>query len=760
MRFVAVGAWACAAAFASVFIGVGRAQNGVLDPRGTIHIPIGLADTLDTLKTFVEAEGNFSPGFASYGIYFWVFDRQTGRLTAPTMEGVKCERGLTGTGYLIPWCSWSAADMAVKTEVCEVPRKSPAGEVFVVGARVHLANSGSGERGVSLYAALRPLGAAGWAVNDLAVTDDQRALLVDGRAALVSNEKATSAGVSDADDIGNFALACEIPPNRTAVSATGDCSGALRFDLRIAPGGTRTLGFICPVLPGRRAVRHQWDGKSTWAQLDEALPNPSTGGLVQPDPGPGHYLQLKPDDLFEQAAAYWKDLLSRATLNVPDTRWVECFAATVGHLALCLNEGAPDVAVVNYNVFNRDGVYVVNVLQKSGNFALAARAISHFLEHPFSGRVYPEADNPGQILWVMGEHWLFTRDRAWLERVYPSVKKLAAMIQYCRTTEGPHWVSANTLEFGDALPVEERQELKPGRCDGYHPEYTEAFDIAGLRKAVLLAEALGDAPSSAAWNKLADSLFETYDQRFGSRLPREYGGYCVLWPCRIYPLTEGKGHEQFMGIGAKSPGGWRYFPLAAAHQGLLAGSRQAGYATIQAHLSHEQMQGWYAFDEGGKSGPGGWRHVRTTWNHNVAMPHSWAIAELWLLLRDCLIFEDGDRLVLLAGIPPEWFKSRQGMAIESFPTHFGACSFAYACEDNTASLTFSGQANPPGGFVLRVPPSFRVKLAVDGKLIDSSNNNHFSLPPGTRRVRLEFLGDASRSAIRLRPFFSPGEGGA
>ena len=48
-------------------------QQNILNPRGRIHIPtrlcvalrrseVGIANSLDTLKTFVEAEGNFSPG--------------------------------------------------------------------------------------------------------------------------------------------------------------------------------------------------------------------------------------------------------------------------------------------------------------------------------------------------------------------------------------------------------------------------------------------------------------------------------------------------------------------------------------------------------------------------------------------------------------------------------------------------------------------------------------------------------------------------
>ena len=86
--------------------------------------------------------------------------------------------------------------------------------------------------------------------------------------------------------------------------------------------------------------------------------------------------------------------------------------------------------MANYNVFNRDGMYVANIFQKTGNFDLAALAIDYFLGHPFNGRVQPEADNPGQILWILGEHWRFTRQRPWLERVYPAVRQIAAVVAY------------------------------------------------------------------------------------------------------------------------------------------------------------------------------------------------------------------------------------------------------------------------------------------------------------------------------------------
>ncbi|MGB2823525.1 MAG: hypothetical protein WBF17_21275, partial [Phycisphaerae bacterium] len=110
-------------------------KPGPLDPRGEVHIPIGIANTLDTLKTFVEAEGCFSPGAGSYGVYFWLWNPQTRKLTAATMPDVPCKHGLAPGGLLIPWSSWSAGTLNVRSEVCHVLMRTPPGHV--VGARVH-----------------------------------------------------------------------------------------------------------------------------------------------------------------------------------------------------------------------------------------------------------------------------------------------------------------------------------------------------------------------------------------------------------------------------------------------------------------------------------------------------------------------------------------------------------------------------------------------------------------------------------------------
>jgi hypothetical protein len=341
----------------------------------------------------------------------------------------------------------------------------------------------------------------------------------------------------------------------------------------------------------------------------------------------------------------------------------------------------------------------------------------------------------------MGQQFEFTFDKEWARRIYPAARKIAEMIQYCRATDGPHWVTMDSLEFGENLPEDKRRELKPGWCDGHHPEYTQAFDIAGLYGAGAIALYVGGDMEGHGWYELGHRLRRDYDRSFGENVGAKYGDYSVLWPCRLYPLDSYMARQHFAAKGAQKPSGWRYFPLARAHQGLLAGNREAGYGTLQLHLEHEQMKGWYAFDEGGKSGSGGWNRLRTPWNGDVAMPHGWAIAEFWLLLRDCLAFEDGQKhgLVLLSGVPPEWFTHADGIVIENMPIHKGKLNLRWKPRPGGATLELDRSRRARlRNFVLCLPASLNARVTVAGRVIPASAPGEFVLRPRTREANVSF----------------------
>jgi hypothetical protein len=709
-----------------------------LDPIAKFHIPIGIPNSVDTLKSFVEAEGDFSPGFATYGMYAWVRDGQ-GKLHAATQPDSGCTHGLADGGFLIPWAAWQAGPLKVRTEVCQTAQNSPAGELQVLAMRIALTNPSNVVAHDSLFLAIRALGPAGWPIKAMSTADGD-ALLVENHPALVAETKPRALGVAGEDSVGELAKTGEVPNQASASSIDGNCSGAMRFDLDIPAQGTVTVGAICPVMAGRRAVGHKWQpGGSNHNFREAAIFNPAEGGQLQPDPDGAWYHTLKVDDLFRQASDYWRSKVGGVELSLPDQKWSDGFTAMVSHLAMNLNTGAPDVAVINYTTFNRDGMYIAECLQRAGIDDWSEQVIDYLYAHPFNGRDFPEADNPGQILWVTGQHWYYTHDQVWLQKILPQVEQLASLIRYCRTTPTPHWVDMNGLEFGDAVAAEKRRELKPGCCDGFHPIYTDAYDVAGLRAAAMLCAAANDSQDAGQWSALADQLMKGYDQKYGSNLAANYGSYSVLWPCRLYPLETGKAHDKFAGIGQTPVSSWPYFGSATAHQGLLAGNRSAGFGTLALAFQHPQMQGWFAFDEFGASAEGGWdAPLRTRWKKTSAMPHGWAIAEVALLLRDSLVFEDGERLVLMGGVPETWFRDPHGLSVGHLPTYFGKLDFTYELVNGQGILTLSNSAKPPDGYLWRLPKTGIRTIKCGDQILQPLANGDVHLPPGTTRVALEF----------------------
>ncbi len=175
---------------ASVVISAAAFAAGPLDPRGQIHVPIGIPNTVDTLKTFVEAEGNFSPGFATYGIYFWLYDPNTQQLIAPTAPGAEHERGLAMRGALIPWTRWGGGDFSLTSAVCQVELPWKNHKLQVAAAQVEINNLAKKPREVQLFVALRPMGAAGGPVYRISIGDKKDSFLVDERTGTLSRARA------------------------------------------------------------------------------------------------------------------------------------------------------------------------------------------------------------------------------------------------------------------------------------------------------------------------------------------------------------------------------------------------------------------------------------------------------------------------------------------------------------------------------------------------------------------------------------------
>ena len=240
-----------------------------------IHSMIGLPDTPDALKVFVEPGGRFSPGFGTFGVSFRV--SEAAKLGRGDVALPEPRHGLATIGVPVWWVEEERGAILLRTEVCEVKRVTPRGDGFIVAARARLTNTSDKDISTTLIVSIMPEGPAGGPIHSLVFA--RHAFAIEGHPVLIAQSPSRGATLaSGALEPRPFA-----PQADAAVqSATGGCRGAMLFDVALPAEGSVTLGFLCPVLAGRRA---------------------GEGGAVQPDPGLEFYRGLNVDELFAEAEA-------------------------------------------------------------------------------------------------------------------------------------------------------------------------------------------------------------------------------------------------------------------------------------------------------------------------------------------------------------------------------------------------------------------------------------------------------------------------
>ena len=82
-------------------------------------------------------------------------------------------------------------------------------------------------------------------------------------------------------------------------------------------------------------------------------------------------------------------------------------------------------------------------------------------------------------------------------------------------------------------------------------------------------------------------------------------------------------------------------------------------------------------------------------------------AEVFLLLRDCLVREDGESLLLGSGVPEAWMT--EPFSATGLPTHFGKVSFSY--EPSSSVCRVAVERPPSDGVISRFPGNVRIEPA-------------------------------------------------
>ncbi len=623
-----------------------------------------------TRKTLVAVDGTVSPWAGAYGINFWLYDPSANHV----LDFPPPQTHLRDGSSPIPVLDFANGDWQLDEEI------DVSGTASAPFVTLHLTLL-KAPHGARLYAALRPYTASGDIAPLKNVAFKAGALYVDGSPALaVAGGTLPDGGASADGDVSATAQAGALPRDHQAIDSSGHGQGLL--SLAIGPGATVT--FIAPATPGGDFPK---DGTNA-----------------------------------DTLSAAWQKRIHAVQLNLPDRQLENAYYSSLAYILV--EERGTRIhpgPLVHDSFWVRDASLIGYALERAGlsdavrgSAAATLAAIAPNGEvtaiTDSSGKPVPktELDAPGQAAFSLAEYARYANDQGFLPKAYPSILAALRTSMASRTSSGllPANESAEDLGAANQMHFWDDLWLLTGLQDGQwaaaqlgrSQDATElASDSAALKQALL--EAIDKATSSRFIPNNAEDVESSAMAR---------GSSPALWPLPVLDPASALVRNSFdyydqmfiqPGDGAyKHLYGqwWPYGGLELAHDYLFLGQRDRVQQILTYTLNHQTAPGWFAWAEGVDPSTEGFGEGD--------MPHGWASAELVNLVRDMLLYEDGDQLVIGAGVPEDW--AGKAFSIQGAPTRWGLATVTVSAD---GTVQVSGVA-PPGGVVLKLP--FPAHLAV------------------------------------------------
>ena len=503
-------------------------------------------------------------------------------------------------------------------------------------------------------------------------------------------------------------------------------------------------------------------------------------------------------------AAYWRRRLDESTrLLTPEPVLDEFYRAHAGHLLInCEREPDSDrrfarVGSFTYGAYGNESCMMVVDLDRRGYPREAQECLDAWLHYQgtvglpgdFSsqqGVLYGAGgyemggynQHHGWILWMLAEHYRFTRDEAWLRTAAPGI------------LAGADWIVRETKRTQGRLPLE-RGLLPAGSLEDigdwwtwlstscytwrgldsaawalsqiHHPEARRLRQEADAFRAHLLANFRAAAERSPVV-RLRDGTavphFPSYVQRRG----RSFGWICETLEGALHLLITGA-------LDARSPEAqW----ILKDYEDNLYLSNQYGYTlndfdqywfgrggmSMQACLLLEP-EPFLDRDDVKQALRAMFNAIAVTHFPDVHMNTEHALPNMgdWLgdqykssdeanacgWLRQLFVREQGDQLLLGQAIPRDWLRSGQTSGIERAQTYFGPVSLLYTAGSNEITAEVKGPTrNPPKQLRLRFrTPGEKPLLAVtvNGKPWKKFQGEWVTLPGDIGPARVTVLTD-------------------
>jgi hypothetical protein len=639
--------------------------------RGRTHVFLGhpLSDACD--RTVVEPGNVFSPGVWTCGVSVWLAVGETIHACELLPEEAVAWSLIEAPGEApIAVSRYDAGPVRVTHELLTLGAEGCEGVDF---NRVTL----TADRSVPVTVAIvvRDVGPAGAKIGAMQWDEAARALIVNQRIRLDVDGAAAEAVVLPADG-----------PYDSPV-------GALFVQRRLEAGQPVQVDF--------RAIH--WHGRARFAHAGAAA---------------GPHAALRFDEASAAVRRGWPQELP-ARLFAPDPRVALTWERCAYHILAAMELGQPRIGAVNYPLlWLRDGVIVLRALDLFGRSDLARIGNEAVAPLYFSGGFGAEADAPGEGIWALARHARMTGDRDWAARIFPHVRARVEWLDRMRRATGPiRVITENRSAFtrnrpdGSVLCGAARDGLIRGRMDWHDPDfYINCWAVCGYRQAADMAGLLGEHALAAGWRAAGDALEQAVTRVLLPAYGNERDPAVAPHPTGVETSDPAALRQRFASWyrakrltpdGARNPEKlWTYFEAAQAHNAVLLGLRDEAWVNLRGMLAPAGTWDTTAFIEGRASGiehlpfedtarVRGWLDRQHALGGN--MPHNWTSAEMICLLRSVFVIEEGDGLVLGAGVPREWMRPGARFGVQDLPTDFGKVSYTVAVgADGRPEIAYEG----------------------------------------------------------------------
>jgi hypothetical protein len=512
-------------------------------------------------------------------------------------------------------------------------------------------------------------------------------------------------------DSGSYPTKLLVPSGDAIKSVTDDtgfASGALIYQLELPPRESRTVGLVAPL--GGTPTKPNLKNQSAEAWLEKQQ---------------------------RQVESGWRTKLNLVEFDVPAAgqHIIDTLRSSLAHILMSRDGPVLRPGTRSYGrSWIRDGAMMSESLVRLGHAEIAADYLRWFTPHQFeNGKVpccvdfrgadpVPENDSNGQLIFLAGEIFRYTGDRALLETTWPHVEAAVRYMDGLRASERtPANLTAQRRMLFGLLPPSISHE---GYASKPAYSYWDGFwGLLGYKNAVAIAETLG---KSSAEREFAQAQDEFRRDLYAS----------VRAAAEIHGITYVPGAADLGDFDATSttialaPGGeahnlpddllhetferyWRNFTdrrdgkvgwdaytpyeLRVVGTFVRLGWRERARELLEYFFKDQRPAAWNQWAEVVGREPRQPRFIGD-------MPHAWIASDYIRSALDLFAYErQSDKaLVLAAGIPSDWFEG-PGFAATNLRTPYGSLNLSFRRQGKDLVVSLDGSARPPGGFFLPSP---------------------------------------------------------